>query len=206
MAKDRRPGAIVRIKERLNRERRDRKVVTYAFPLQGGAKDSPSNWAKHKNKTHHLGEPHFMCHVLDRFAADSGLKSNEVWSDSVHPTVAAQEYLRRLGLHYAEEWSRSVGRPIPSAEDGPLIIIMADGWNSLKQHYFEFRWKFELCATVGEIMDLEIPPTAFIAGTPSTMVLPAVAAGLPGAEGGSVGPMARPVPLLPPPPLRLHEA
>ena len=49
-AKHGRPGAIVRIKERLSRENRGRKILMYAFPLQGANRDSPDNWKNTRSK------------------------------------------------------------------------------------------------------------------------------------------------------------
>ena len=130
----------MRIKERLSRENRGRKVLIYAYPMQGGSKGHPSHASKHKTKTYHLGEAHFICHVLERYAAERG--KTKVWSDSVHPTPDAQEYLRSFGVQHAREWTRNAKKTVPADDEDPLIIIIADGWNSTKKEYFEFRERF----------------------------------------------------------------
>ena len=102
-AGDSRPGSIVQTKEILSTEKRERKVLMYAYPLQGGCQGHPNFCAKHKNKTFHLGDAHFICHVLDRYAEETGRTPKEVWADSVHPTAATQEHLRTWGINYASE-------------------------------------------------------------------------------------------------------
>ena len=137
-AAHRRPGAIVGIKECLRQENRNRKVMIYAFPLEGGHQSNVAYCAKHRNKTRHLGESHFMCYVVARYAADRNMKVADLWRDSVHPTKPTQEYLRTFGISYAEVWTRAAGKVVPSAEGDPLIIVIGDGWNKRRAPILTF--------------------------------------------------------------------
>ena len=170
-AKHNRAGAIVRVKERICGEDRNRKVLMYAFPVKGGNKTSPESYAEYDAKTHHLGPAHYLYHILRIYTEKTGQKA---WSDSVHPTLQAQEYLREIGAKYAREWTEETGRTMPrEASERPLLIVLGDGWNTLrKKEYWELRVRFEQCKTVGDIMDLPIPVSAFLAQP--TVLLPPV--------------------------------
>ena len=91
---------------------------------------------------------------------------------------AGQEHLRMFGAHNAREWTKAANKPLPAPEEDVLIIIVGDGWNcSNDSKYYEFRIKFELCQTVGDIMDLPIPETAFLAEPLQAPVAPFVCLG-----------------------------
>ena len=141
-------GAIVGVKAALRREPRERPLLIFAFPMQGSTRGDPLYCRKRRNQTHHLGEEHFIHHLVVKEATRLGVPPDSLWEDSLHPTVATQKMLRAHGIAFAERYSFVALQRVPPTEwKGlkPLIMIIADGWNSPTNEYFELRYRFELC-------------------------------------------------------------
>ena len=39
----------------------------------------------------------------------------------------------------------------------PLVLVIADGWNTITPSYFEFRRRLEGCQMVGALLNLRLP-------------------------------------------------
>jgi hypothetical protein len=81
---------------------------------------------------------------MARLEAQRGVPVDSMWEDSLHPNLEAQEHLRGYGVLHAP-----VLPPIPGEKSRPLILVVADGWNSPNWDYFGFRGAFERCESVG---------------------------------------------------------